>query len=101
MTIRMEIQAKSLTELADAAAAIAEASGAGTITRPDDVDPEILFDVLNAWAEARGGVVRLTLKPRSHRTDDTSLHGMGRPRFMSVAELENLYQQAVADGEVA
>jgi len=80
MTIRMLIEAEELSELGRTAADIAAACGAGTITTPSAVDPQVLLDVLNAWAEARDGAVRLTLLPRKGR--------MGRPRYLTVDELD-------------
>ena len=53
---------------------------------PNNVDPEVLIDVLNAWAEERGGAVRLIMVPRKGQ--------MGRPRYLTPAELEAMAKAA-------
>ena len=91
MTIHMMLEAKDLAELGKTASDIANACGAGTVTHPNDVDPETLLQVLNAWAEERGGAVRLILTPRKGQ--------MGRPKYLTAAELEALAE--ARDEEVA
>lgn len=80
MTFHLLLVADDLPELGRKSADLAAALGAGTITPPSAVDPQVLLDVLNAWAEARDGAVRLTLLPRKGR--------MGRPRYLTVDELD-------------
>lgn len=86
--ITMLLEAKDMTDLGNQCAELAKAHGAGTTHLPETVDPRALLRVLQAWAHSYGGDVRLIRipVPGEGRT--------GRPRYMTVDQLEELARAA-------